>query len=116
MGYARNLSGALNVSSFRVNTNRCGDQAITKPKYAAEPAQGRGTMSPTPNATDAVERLKSVFRELPGTQLSLVDASRLSGVEPPVCRVLLEALEEAQFLARTRTGLFVRRSSDSPLA
>jgi hypothetical protein len=66
--------------------------------------------------TDAVERLKNLYLEVPGTQLSLDDASRLSGVERPLCLAGLEALEAAHFLARGRNGLFVRRTSDSPMA
>jgi len=73
-------------------------------------------MQPTPRVSQAVERLKGVFLEMPGTQLSLADASRLCGLERPTCIVVLEALADAHFLARARNGLFIRRSSDSPLA
>jgi hypothetical protein len=55
-----------------------------------------------------------MFLEVPGTQLTLADASRLSGLERPVCRIVLEALEDAQLLARSRNGLFVRRTSNRP--
>ncbi|MGH9140376.1 MAG: hypothetical protein ACRD2I_04440 [Vicinamibacterales bacterium] len=64
--------------------------------------------------TDGVARLKGMFLDVPGTQLSLADASRLSGLERPTCRIVLEVLEETRFLARGRNGLFVRRTSDSP--
>ena len=73
-------------------------------------------MHPTPRVTEGLDRLKNVFLEIPGTQLSLADASRLSGLERDTCRVILEALEEARFLARGRNGLFVRRTPDSPLS
>jgi DNA-binding GntR family transcriptional regulator len=66
--------------------------------------------------SEAVERLKVVFAEVPGTQLSLADASRLAGLERAICREVLEALADARFLARGRNGLFVRRTSDSPMA
>jgi hypothetical protein len=66
--------------------------------------------------TDAVERLKNLYLEVPGTQLSLDDASRLSGLERPLCLAVLEALEATHFLARGRNGLFVRRTLDSPMA
>jgi hypothetical protein len=33
----------------------------------------------SPLITEAIERLKAVFAEVPGTQLSLAEASRLSG-------------------------------------
>ena len=69
-------------------------------------------MYPTPRVAEAVERLKGVFLELPGTQLSLADATRISGLERSTCRVILEALEDARFLARRPNGLFVRRTSN----
>ena len=73
-------------------------------------------MHPTPRVTEALDRLKNVFLEIPGTQLSLTDASRLSGLERETCRIILEALEDTRFLTRGRNGLFVRRSWDSPLS
>src|SRR5881628_1681103 len=59
-----------------------------------------GTMDATPRVVDAVQRLKGIFLEMPGTQLSMADATRLSGLERPVCRIVLEALEDARFLKR----------------
>jgi DNA-binding IclR family transcriptional regulator len=71
-------------------------------------------MNPTqPTVTEAVERLKAVFVEIPGTQLSLADASRLSGLERTTCRVVLEVLEDARLITRARNGLFIGRSPDS---
>jgi DNA-binding IclR family transcriptional regulator len=63
----------------------------------------------TPRVEEAVQKLKGVFLEVPGTQLSLVDASRLSGLERNTCRMILEALEDVRFLRRAPNGLFVRR-------
>ena len=63
----------------------------------------------TPRVEEAVQKLKGVFLEIPGTQLSLVDASRLSGLERNTCRMILEALEDVRFLRRAPNGLFVRR-------
>jgi hypothetical protein len=62
---------------------------------------------------DAVDRIKGLFLDVPGTQLSVEDASRLTGLEPDTCLVILTALEDANFLARVRRGLYVRRT-DSP--
>ena len=73
-------------------------------------------MHPQIRVREAIERKKGVFLEVPGTQLSPADASRLSGFEKATCVAVFQALEDARFLARTRTGLFVRRSSDSPMA
>lgn len=71
-------------------------------------------MHETIRITEAVARLKTVFVEIPGTQLTVADASRLAGLDRSTCQVLLETLEDARFLTRSPHGLFVRRSSDSP--
>jgi DNA-binding IclR family transcriptional regulator len=70
----------------------------------------------TPRVVDAVQRLKGVFLEAPTTQMSLVDASRLSGLERNTTRLILEALEDARFLRRASNGLFMRRTLESPSA
>jgi len=69
-------------------------------------------MHATPRVVDAVQRLKGIFLEMPGTRLSMADATRLSGLERPVCRIVLEALEDARFLKRNHEGVFMRRTSD----
>jgi hypothetical protein len=71
-------------------------------------------MSSAVRISEAVERLKGIFLEIPGTQLSIDDASRLSGLEPATCRLVLTALEDARFFSRAGNGLFIRRTSDSP--
>ncbi len=68
----------------------------------------------SPRVVEAVQRLKGVFLEAPATQLSLIDASRLSGLERQTTRVILEALEDSRFLRRASNGLFMRRSIDPP--
>jgi hypothetical protein len=70
----------------------------------------------TPRVVDAVQRLKGVFLEIPSTQMSLVDASRLAGLERNTTRLILEALEDARFLRRSSNGLFIRRVIDPPSA
>jgi hypothetical protein len=62
---------------------------------------------------EAIERLKEVFLEMPGSQLTPPQASALAGVELAICGVVLEALADSRFLARTDGGRFVRRSPDS---
>ena len=66
-----------------------------------------------PRVSEVVETLKSVFLEIPGTQLSAADAARLSGLEIASCRIILEALQDARFLARARGGLFLLAAPDS---
>ena len=68
---------------------------------------------PNSRVVGAVQRLKGVFLEVPTTQMSLVDASRLSGLERHTTRLILEALEEARFLSRASNGLFIRRTLDA---
>ncbi|HXE84713.1 MAG TPA: hypothetical protein VN513_15410 [Gemmatimonadales bacterium] len=67
----------------------------------------------TPRVVDAVQRLKGVFLESPSVQMSLVDATRLAGLERNTTRLILEALEDARFLRRASNGLFMRRSMDA---
>ena len=70
-------------------------------------------MDATPRVVDAVQRLRGLFTEMPGTHLSMADATRLSGLDRPVCRIVLEALEDAHFLKRGHDGIFIRRTPDS---
>ena len=63
---------------------------------------------------DAIDQLKAVFLEMPGTRLTVREASRLSGVELPVCGILLSALTDAGFLKQKIGGVFVRSGTDSP--
>jgi hypothetical protein len=71
-------------------------------------------MHATTRVTQAVDLLKGMFLEVPGTTLSIDDAARLSGLEPTVCVHVLEALEYSRFLRRRADGLFVRMTADSP--
>jgi hypothetical protein len=57
---------------------------------------------------EAAGRLKGVFQEMPKTQISVAVASRLAGLERPLCSVVLEALEGERFVARTIGGAFVK--------
>ena len=63
---------------------------------------------------DAIDQLKAVFLEIPGTRLTVGQASRLSGVELPMCGILLGALTDAGFLKQKVGGVFVRSGTDSP--
>ena len=62
---------------------------------------------------EAVQRLKGVFLEIPGTRLSVADASRLSGLDRPTCNIVLMVLEDARFLKRGHDGLYQRGAADS---
>jgi hypothetical protein len=71
-------------------------------------------MESRPHVVEGVRRLKGVFLAVPGTCLTLTDAARLSGLDRPVCEVVLGALEDARFLKRRDDGLYQRRTLDSP--
>jgi two-component system, cell cycle response regulator DivK len=60
---------------------------------------------------EAIGRLKSLFVEVPGTQLSASEISRLSGLELERCEPILDVLMRTGFLTRGRDGRF-RRVSD----
>ncbi len=56
---------------------------------------------------EGVQRLKGLFLEVAGARLTLTAAARLSGLDHPVCEVVLGALEDARFLRlelNERTG------------
>jgi DNA-binding IclR family transcriptional regulator len=61
---------------------------------------------------EAALRLKGAFLEMPGTQLSLSEAARLTGLEQDTCRVILSTLEDIQFLRQRDNGVFVRRTGE----
>jgi len=63
---------------------------------------------------DAVERLKNVFQAIPGTQLSVAQAARLSGIDPSLCESVISALEDVHFLQRTQDGRYIYRRTDLP--
>jgi DNA-binding IclR family transcriptional regulator len=65
-------------------------------------------MEAVPRVTEAVQRLKGVFLEVPGTRLTLADATRLSGLDRPTCHQVLMALEDARFVKRGRDGIYER--------
>jgi len=70
------------------------------------------TNQPTPVAAPAIgipvlaQRLKAMYQEMPGMRLSPADAARLGGLDPSVCREILEALADAHFLKRGPNGTF----------
>jgi len=52
------------------------------------------------------QRLKAMYQEMPGMHLSPADAARLGGLDPSVCRDILEALADVHFLKRGQNGTF----------
>ena len=64
--------------------------------------------SQTPVGTEALERVKGMFLEMPGTEWTVTDAARLTGLDRTVCRAILEALQQRGFLSQRVGGVFVR--------
>ena len=60
---------------------------------------------------EAVQRLRGVFLEIPGTQLSLTEAAVMSGLDRSVCESVLQALEDAKVLRRGRNGRYQHNDS-----
>ena len=58
--------------------------------------------------THAVQRVRAEFLEMPGLTLTVAQAARLWSFELAFCAAVLGALEEAQFLVRTRHSAFAR--------
>jgi hypothetical protein len=64
-----------------------------------------------PLGTPAFERLLAIVRgeylEMPGLRLTRQQAQRLWALDADTCETLLQTLEEANFLRRTRVGDYV---------
>ena len=58
---------------------------------------------------DLVERVRGMFLEVPGTRLTVLQAARLSGVEPSVCRHILDTLTDSHVLKSGHDGTFTLR-------
>jgi hypothetical protein len=65
----------------------------------------------TPGSDHDRNRLKSMLLEVPGSEWTVADAAKLSGLEPSVCRAILYALTDSGFLSRRSNGAFVRGSA-----
>ena len=63
---------------------------------------------------DVLQRIQGEFVEMPGLRLTPAQARRLWGLDRDVCDALLAALVDANFLARTRDGAYVRLEGARP--
>lgn len=55
-----------------------------------------------------LQRLRGEFLEMPGLRLTVPQAERLCGVDPAVCKAILDALVEAKFLSVKQDGSYGR--------
>ena len=59
-------------------------------------------------APSLVERIKGEFREMPGLQLTLVQAQRLFNLDATACRHVIDTLVKTSFLRWTDSGTVVQ--------
>jgi len=55
-----------------------------------------------------VNRVRSEFMEMPGLRLTLPQAARLWGLDPPACQAVIDVLVGAEFLRWTPAGTVAR--------
>src|ERR1051325_4424288 len=73
------------------------------------PASTRNsTTGGTMQHTRIIDRIRGEYLEMPGLSLTSAQAQRLCGVDQSVCKVVLDALGEAQFLAVNAHGMYAR--------
>jgi hypothetical protein len=58
-----------------------------------------------------VNRVRSEFIEMPGLRLTLPQAARLWGLDPPSCQTVIDVLVGAEFLRWTAAGMVARIES-----
>ena len=59
---------------------------------------------------ELVGRIRSEFLEMPGLRLTVVQASRLWGLDEESCRRVIDALVGSSFLRWTSPGMIARAS------
>lgn len=60
------------------------------------------------NVDVMAERVRAEFEEMPGLNLTLLQASRLFGLEHDLCQKIVDRLVKSTFLRRTPNGTFTR--------
>jgi hypothetical protein len=55
-----------------------------------------------------LERLRAEYLEMPGMKLRIEQVERLCGIEPTMCRPVLNALVKSNFLCLKSDGTYVR--------
>ncbi len=78
----------------------------------ALPQQGEDAMPITADKPlrELLQRIRGEYLEMPGLRLTAEQARRLWSLDLGTCTSLLEALVDAQFLARSRDGKYFRLS------
>ena len=60
-----------------------------------------------------LERLRAEYLEMPGMKLTIEQVQRLCGIEPTMCKRVLDALVRASFLCLKSDGTYLRLSEGS---
>ena len=55
-----------------------------------------------------LDRIRAEYLEMPGMKLRIEQVQRLCGIEPTMCRLVLDALVKANFLCLKSDGTYVR--------
>jgi hypothetical protein len=61
-----------------------------------------------------LERIRAEYLEMPGLRLKACQVQRLCGVERELCKNVLDALVEREFLCLKLDGTYARIDGDSP--
>jgi hypothetical protein len=64
-------------------------------------------------AAQLLNRARQEYLEMPGLVLTTWQASRLWGLDPGMCEVLLSTLVREEFLSLTRDGAYLRTGTGS---
>ena len=68
--------------------------------------QPSSSANQTPFVPEALRRIQGMFIEMPGTEWTVADAARLSGLESSICLAILDALLQAGFLTKRGNGSY----------
>jgi hypothetical protein len=60
-----------------------------------------------------LERLRAEYLEMPGMKLTSEQIQRLCGIEPGICKPVLDALVKVRFLRLNSDGTYVRSTEGS---
>jgi hypothetical protein len=82
---------------------------------ARSPSRRRSALSAAhgavrPPADPILARIRGEYRDMPGLQLTPLEAARLLGVDPADCSLFLDQLTDAGFLRRRERGRYVLAS------
>ena len=63
---------------------------------------------------NATVRIRAEYLEMPGMRLTVQQVERLFGIERPLCKAVLDALVDADFLCVNPNGTYARLTDGMP--